>query len=79
MAYVNGLWYTEVGDSIEFVAGERYAERGVFVASRPAEAVVIDLGGAFIVPPFSEVASSPDHMLPEFDFVGSVEKILNVP
>ncbi len=30
--YENGLWYTEAGDSIRFVAGERYADNGVFVA-----------------------------------------------
>ena len=52
--YANGLWYTEMGGSIEFVAGERYAEQGVFVTKRPQDAEVIDLGGAFVVPPFGE-------------------------
>ncbi len=52
--YANGLWYTEVGDSIEFIAGNRYADEGVFVTKRPDNATVIDLGGAFVVPPFGE-------------------------
>ena len=52
--YTNGLWYTKIGESFEFVAGERYAENGVFVTRRPDEATVIDLGGAFVVPPFGE-------------------------
>lgn len=52
--YVNGLWYTDAGGSIEFVAGERYADHGVFVAQRPDDAIVIDLDGAFIVPPYGE-------------------------
>lgn len=52
--YANGLWYTEAGDSIRFVAGERYADNGVFVAKRPDDATVIDLGGAVVVPPFGE-------------------------
>ena len=45
---------TKIGESFEFVAGERYAEKGVFVTRRPDEATVIDLGGAFVVPPFGE-------------------------
>ncbi len=53
-AYVNGLWYTDSGNGIEFVAGERHANNGVFVAERPADATVIDLGGAFVVPPYGE-------------------------
>ncbi len=52
--YTNGLWYTEAADSIEFVAGERYAENGIFVLQRPDDATVIDLGGAFVVPPYGE-------------------------
>ena len=52
--YTNGLWYTEKGDSIEFIAGERYADNGVFVRERPDDAGVIDLGGAYVVPPFGE-------------------------
>jgi len=52
--YTNGLWFKEAGESIEFVAGERYADNGVFVSERPDGAVVIDLGGAFVVPPFGE-------------------------
>ena len=52
--YVNGLWYTEEEDSIEFVAGERYAENGVFVTNRPKNAKIVDLEGAFVVPPFGE-------------------------
>lgn len=52
--YTNGHWYTEAGDSIDFIAGERYAENGVFVRKRPDDASVIDLGGAFVVPPFGE-------------------------
>lgn len=52
--YKNGQWHTEVGDSIEFIAGDRYADKGVFVAQRPNDAAVIDLGGAFVVPPFGE-------------------------
>lgn len=52
--YVNGLWYTAAGDAVEFVPGERYIDKGLFVAQRPEDATVIDLGGAFVVPPYGE-------------------------
>ncbi len=52
--YTNGLWYTEAGNSVQFIAGERYAENGVFLKKRPEDATVIDLGGAFVVPPYGE-------------------------
>lgn len=71
--FANGLWYTEVGDSIEFVAGERYAENGVFVAGRPDDAVVIDLGGAFVVPPFGE---AHNHSVDGPGTEGTAEKYL---
>ncbi len=44
--YTNGLWYNETGDSIEFIAGERYADEGVFVTERPDDAAIIDLRGS---------------------------------
>lgn len=71
--YTNGLWYTETGDSVEFIAGERYAEKGVFVRKRPDDATVINLGGAFVVPPFGE---AHNHSVDGPGTEGTAEKYL---
>ena len=50
-AFTNARWWTPDG----FVEGDRYAADGVFIET-PAEAPdrTVDLGGAWIVPPFGE-------------------------
>lgn len=50
-AFTNGLWWSPDG----FVEGDRYAEDGVFIEAPagPPDRTV-DLGGAWIVPPFGE-------------------------
>lgn len=52
--YVNGLWYEADEDGVRFVPGERYQAGGTFVAERPEDAEVIDLAGAYVIPPFGE-------------------------
>ena len=52
--YTNGRWYAAGPDGPSFVSGERYAVNGIFVATRPADATIVDLGGAYVVPPFGE-------------------------
>lgn len=50
-AFTNARWWTPDG----FVAGDRYAEAGVFIAA-PSGAPdrTVDLAGAWVVPPFGE-------------------------
>ena len=52
--YTNGRWYTAGPAGPSFVSGERYAVNGIFVATRPVDATIVDLGGAYVVPPFGE-------------------------
>jgi imidazolonepropionase-like amidohydrolase len=50
-AYTNGRWF----DGQTFRPGTRYVVNGRFVAARPARIVrTVDLGGAYVVPPFAE-------------------------
>jgi len=54
-AYLNGLWYEADASGVRFQPGDRYSIAGVFTADRP-EVIgrTIDLGGAYVVPPFGE-------------------------
>ena len=63
-AYVGGTWW----DGETFAPRDTvWAEGGVFAADRPGGAVrVVDLGGAFVVPPFGDAhyhgLDHPDHL-----------------
>jgi imidazolonepropionase-like amidohydrolase len=51
IAYVNGNWW----DGAVFEPGDRYVERGVFVAAPSgAPARTVDLDGAYVVPPYAD-------------------------
>ena len=53
-AYTNARWF----DGTTFRLGDRYVADGVFLVERPARVdSTIDLGGAFVVPPFGEAHS----------------------
>ena len=52
--FVNGKWLLPNTPGIKFEAGTRYAVNGVFVAEPPPNAEIIDLGGAWVVPPYGE-------------------------
>lgn len=52
--YKNGSWLTE---DMRFVAGDRYSENGVFVEKKPEGAIIIDLAGKFMIPPFGDAHS----------------------
>ena len=52
--YVNARWYAADAGGVRFEEGERCQVGGVFVAACPAEAAVVDLGGAFVIPPLGE-------------------------
>lgn len=52
--YRNGLWYVADENGVRFEAGDRYQAGGVFVATAPDGADIVDLSGAYIVPGFGE-------------------------
>ena len=57
--YTNAKWLDRSEGRLRFVAGDRRAVDGVFVASekvaKPAQGTrIVDLGGAFVIPPFGE-------------------------
>ena len=56
VGYVGGRWYEADGDGVRFVRRDTvWAEDGMFVAGRPARVdTVVDLGGAYVVPPYGE-------------------------
>ncbi|MEM8983436.1 MAG: amidohydrolase family protein [Pseudomonadota bacterium] len=54
VTYTNGYWYTTRGPQTGFTLGERYIDGDRFVAEPIAGARRVDLGGAFVVPPFGE-------------------------
>ena len=52
--YENGLWYVADEGGVRFEPGVRCQAGGVFVADCPEGAAVIDLGGAYVIPPLGE-------------------------
>lgn len=72
-AYTNALWYRADGSG--FDAGERYAIDGVFVRERPMRVdTVLDLGGAYVVPPFGE---AHNHNVDGFWTAGTAQRYLD--
>lgn len=54
VTYTNAYWYSTRGQQTGFTLGERYVSGNRFVATPIPGAKEIDLGGAFVVPPFGE-------------------------
>jgi len=52
--YVNAYWYSITDNNIRFEKGDKYSVNGVFTNDTSKEYEVIDLNGAFIIPPFGE-------------------------
>ena len=52
--YENGLWYVADEAGVRFEPGARCQAGGVFVADCPDGAAVIELNGAYLIPPLGE-------------------------
>lgn len=59
IVYVNGLWHKqttqeEASSDAVFVKQDKYSKDGIFVSEEPADAITIDLQGAYLITPFGE-------------------------